>query len=153
MRNFMKRRFFQQIYNEWSALISEREKSHEKENLTYKFLWTFHTVCICNCASMCLCVSWSHGVLAATRGPSCRLPACPRILLGVSHTWVAHSSWTLHIQIAVMNIIREEHRGDVQGTHTNTLSYGVAQTHMSTVCAHKYKCALYCALIIGDFSV
>lgn len=71
---------------------------------------------------VCVCVTPRCGALSATGGPCCRLPAYPRILLGASHTWVAHSSWTLHIQIAVMNIIREEQRGDVRGacTHIHT---------------------------------
>lgn len=109
----------------------EWEKSHKERNLTDTITWTFHKVCICNCASPCLCVARSRGVLSATPGPSCRLPACPRILLGASHTWVAHSSWTLHIQIAVMNIIREERRGDVRGIHTNyTFICGCTNTHV-----------------------
>lgn len=92
-----------------------------------------------------MCVTLKRGVLSATRGPSCRLLAYPRILLGASHTWVAHSSWALHIQIAVMNIIREEHRDDVRGTlslthanrnthtctHTHFWSYVSVQTHVT----------------------
>ena len=103
---------------------------------------------------MCVCVCvWHRGVLSATRGPCCRLLPYPRILLGASHTWVAHSSWALHIQIAVMNIIREEHRGDVQGTlslslyhtqtHTHTYSHMWVHIHICQP-THKWVYAVYC---------
>ena len=102
---------------------------------------------------MCVCVCvWHRGVLSATRGPCCRLLPYPRILLGASHTWVAHSSWALHIQIAVMNIIREEHRGDVQGTlslsnyhtqtHTHTYSHMWVHIHICQP-THKWVYAVY----------
>lgn len=101
------------------------------------------SICVCViCECVPVCVTPRHRALSATRGPCCWLLAYPRILLGASHTWVAHSSWALHIQIAVMNIIREKHRGDVQGTHThtNSKSYVSAQTHMS---AHTHTQRLY----------
>lgn len=81
---------------------------------------------------LCACVTPRRRALFATRGPCCRLPPSPRILSGASHTWVAHSSWALHIQIAVMNIIREEQRGDVWGTHTHTLICEGTNTYVST---------------------
>lgn len=76
-------------------------------------------------------------------GPVCRLLAYPRILLGASHTWVAHSSWTLHIQIAVMNIIREEHWGAVQGTQTHKYTFACKCTNTST-CTQVGACSASC---------
>lgn len=89
-----------------------------------------------------MCVTLKRGVLSATRGPSCRLLAYPRILLGASHTWVAHSSWALHIQIAVMNIIREEHRDDVRGTLSLTHTQTNTNTH---TCTHTFLVICECA--------
>ena len=119
-----------------------KKVKREESSLTQScelFILRVYVIVLCAAQSMyfcvyvCMCVTPRHGALSATRGPCCRLLAYPRILLGASHTWVAHSSWALHIQIAVMNIIRGEHRGDVQGTHTHThtQSYVSAQTHMS----------------------
>jgi len=95
-------------------------------------------VCVCVRA----CVTPRCGAVSATRGPCCRMPASPRILLGASHTWVAHSSWALHIQIAVMNIIREEHRGDVQGTHTHTHTV-ICECTNTYVHTHTNECVQY----------
>lgn len=96
---------------------------------------------------VCVCVTPRCGALSATGGPCCRLPAYPRILLGASHTWVAHSSWTLHIQIAVMNIIREEQRGDVRGACTHTHTHTPAHKHICVwvwCCPNKTQSRLTC---------
>lgn len=108
-------------------------RSENKRKLT-DTLVNFERVCVraqSECCRVLLCDREAWGAVCHPGPLSCRLLAYPRILLGASHTWVAHSSWTLHIQIAVMNIIRVEHRGDIQGTHTHSQSYVSAQTRMS----------------------
>lgn len=124
--------------------VRNRRKGSKKKKIKLPdtIIWTFYTVCteLCVCVHVCHTEAWD---VVCHLGPLCRLLTYPRILLGASHTWVAHSSWTLHIQIAVMNIIREEHWGAVQGTQTHkyTLACECTNTYVNV---HTTACSASC---------